>query len=204
MAVYHISLAFIQSSDSSLDATVENVITKMTGNANFPTPDPALTVITPALEAFKTAMTAMNQGGTAATLARDNARAALTALLRQLVLYIEKTAMGDPVKLLSSGFDITSSDRVPVVLTKPAISGIDFGVAGSVILHCGSMNGAKFLKTQYRTGGGAWVDGPISTQARNIIMPGLVSGTMYDFRVEAGAGNNNVSDWSDPVGHMAG
>jgi hypothetical protein len=203
MAVYHISLAFIQSPDYTLDATVENVITKMTGNATYPTPDPALTVITPSLEAFKTALTNMNQGGTATTLARDEARAALIALLRQLVLYIEKTANGDPVKLLSSGFDITSSSRAPVVLTKPAISGIDFGTAGSVILHCGAMGGATFLKTQYRVNGGAWIEGPTSTQARNIIIPGLVSGTMYDFRVEAGAGNNNVSDWSDPVGHMA-
>jgi hypothetical protein len=203
MAVYHISLAFVQASDTSLDGTVENVLAKMDKNINFTTPDPALTVIDTALEAFKTAMTAKNQGGKAATIARDNARAALILLLRQLIIYIEKTAQGDPIILLSSGFDITSSDRAPVVLVKPAIQGIDFGSPGSVVLHCGSMNGATFLKAQYRIAGGAWIDGPTSTQARNIIIPGLVSGTMYDFRVQAGAGNNNFSDWSDPVSHMA-
>jgi hypothetical protein len=204
LAVYHISLAFVQSPDTALDATVENILTKMQGNPNFVTPDPALPAITIALGGFKSAMTAMNQGGTAATIARDNACAALIVLLRQLVLYIEKTALGDPMKLLSSGFDITSSSRMPVTLNKPAIQGIDFGQAGSVILRCGSMGSASFLKVQYRNGGANWVDGPTSTQARSISVPGLASGTTYEFRVQAGGGNNNVSDWSDPVSHVAG
>jgi hypothetical protein len=147
---------------------------------------------------------AKNQGGTAATIARDNARAALIVLLRQLVLYIEKIAQGDPIKLLSSGFDTTSSDRAPVDLAKPAILGIDFGGPGEVILHCGAMNGAKFLKTQYRLPGGPWIDGPTSTSARSISIPGLPSGQICDFRIQAGAGNNNFSEWSDPVSHMVG
>jgi hypothetical protein len=175
----------------------------MDKNINFTAPDPALTVIDAALETFKTAMTAKNQGGKAATIARDNARAALILLLRQLIIYIEKIAQGDPIILLSSGFDITSSDRAPVNLTKPAIQGIDFGSPGSVVLHCGSMGNATFLKTQYRIPGGVWIDGPTSSQARNIVIPGLVSGTTYEFRVQAGAGYNNLSDWSDAVSHMA-
>ena len=89
-------------------------------------------------------------------------------------------------------------------LNKPAIQGIDFGQAGSVILRCSSMGSASFLKVQYRNGGANWVDGPTSTQARSISVPGLASGTTYEFRVQAGGGNNNVSDWSDPVSHVAG
>ena len=204
MAVYHISMAFVTASDADLDSKVENVDDKMTGNPNFPTPDPPFTVIMPALDTFKKSVTAMNQGGTQATHARDVAREALITLLRQLVLYIEKICAGDPIKLLSSGFDITSSERAPVVLVKPAIQGIDFGGPGEVILHCGAMGSATFLKTQYRLPGGAWVDGPVSTSARSLRIPGLVSGQVNEFRVQAGAGNNNYSDWSDPVSHMAG
>lgn len=204
MSVNYISLAFVNASDADLDSTVERVNTKMTANPNFLMPDPTLAEIMLSLGVFMTCVTARHQGGTQATIARDNARTALIVLLRSLVAYIEKTCANDPIKLLSSGFDITNSEHAPVILVKPAIHGIDFGGPGEVILHCGSMGNAKFLKVQYRLVGGVWVDGLVSTQARNIVVPGLLSGSQYEFRVQAGAGNNNFSDWSDPVGHMAG
>ena len=82
----------------------------------------------------------MQQGRPEDTIARNNARGALIALLRELVLYIEKIAKGDRAILMSSGFVVISSDHPPVFLPKPAIKGIDFGSPGSVILHCGAMS----------------------------------------------------------------
>jgi len=196
-------MAWVNSPDAELDSLVETVAAKMTGNVYFTTPDPPLASITAANDTFRLKVTAMQQGGTQATADRDAARAVLVGLLRQLVVYIEKEAQNDEVKLRSTGFDVDSSDHSTITLTKPAIQGIDFGVTGSVILHCGAMGSAKFLLVQTRTGGGAWVDALVSTQARNIVVPKLVSGQMYDFRVQAGAGGGQVSDWSDPVSHLA-
>lgn len=196
-------MAWVNYPDPELDSLVETVMGKMTGNPSFTTPDPPLASIATANTTFVSKVTAMQQGGTQATADRDAARAVLVGLLRQLVVYIEKEAKNDQVKLRSTGFDVNGSGRSPVTLTKPAIQGIDFGDTGSVILHCGSMGSAQFLLVQTRTGGGAWVDALVSTQARNIVVPKLVSGTVYDFRVQAGAGGGQVSDWSDPVSHMA-
>lgn len=204
MAVYNISLGFVQLPDAQLEDKTNNVIANMTGNVNFTTPDPTLVAITAALGSFSSAVTAMNQTGKLGTIARDNTRGALIALLRQLVLYIEKTAMGDQAKLESSGFDVIGSDHPPVSLPKAVIAGIDYLAGGGVVLHCGAMGSALLLKVQHRLPGGAWVDDEPSTQARNVTVANLLSGTTYDFRVQFGAGNHNFGEWSDPVSHMAG
>ena len=204
VVIYKILLSFVRVSDALLESFTENVIAKMTGNPSFTTPDPTLTAVGAALANFKSAMTAMQQGGTQATLARDAAREALTGLLRDLALYVQKQSKGDPAVMLSSGFDIyNTSGRSQSPLDTPAISGITNGTVGQLTLHVTPLDGARSYETQYCTADGVWKPAPISTQARNIDVPGLTPGTVYTFRVRGVGGSTGFSNWSDPVSHMA-
>jgi len=42
----------------------------------------------------------------------------------------------------------------------------------------------------------------VSTQARNIVIPGLTPGVVYTLQGQAVGGSTGFSDWSDPVSHM--
>ena len=41
-----------------------------------------------------------------------------------------------------------------------------------------------------------------STQARNVVIPGLTPGIIYTLIGRAVGGSTGYSDWSDPVSHM--
>jgi len=201
--IYKISLAWIQGPDHGVSALVKKVNGKMTGNAHFTDPEPPLADIVSADAVFQVKVAAMAQGGSQATQERDAARAVVVAKVRALILYVEKIALGDPIVMLSAGFDIYSSAHEPATLDTPAIQSAEFGNKGEVILHCGAMGNAVALKVHYRIPGGPWIEGVTSSQARSITQGGLNSGQLYEFQVQAVGTNKQVSDWSDYVSHMA-
>src|SRR5438874_8135206 len=98
--------------DAQLDQDTETIIASMTGNANFPTPSPTLTVITTALSAFTVALADAADGGVEKTAIKNAKRAELVSLLRQLSSYVFATADGDMTKLLSSGFPVAENESV--------------------------------------------------------------------------------------------
>ena len=81
-----VSLAFARKIDTDLIAFTRNVITLMTGNPQYPTPSPALTVVTTAVNALETAVHDALDGGKIAIATRNAARAEMLSLLRQLLL----------------------------------------------------------------------------------------------------------------------
>lgn len=58
-----VSLAFARKIDTDLMAFTRNVITLMTGNTQYPTPSPALTVVTTGVNALETAVHDSLDGG---------------------------------------------------------------------------------------------------------------------------------------------
>src|SRR5690349_12082844 len=105
MSLYRVSLKFVQLPDPALVDFTQVVITSLTGNTGLPTPPVTPPNLEVALEAFSEALAAAAQGGKQATAAKNNARAALIALLRQETLYVQGAAGNDLAILLSSGFD---------------------------------------------------------------------------------------------------
>ena len=51
-------------------------------------------------------------------------------------------------------------------------------------------------------GAGASVFIGRSSSTRNIVLPGLVPGTLYAIQCRATGGHNQTGPWSDPVSHM--
>jgi hypothetical protein len=201
--IYKISLAWIRGPDFGVSALVKKVDGKMTGNALFTTPEPPLADIVRADASFQLKVAAMAQGGTQATQERDAARAVVESKLRALLLYAEKIALGDPIVMLSAGFDIYSSAHEPTTPDTPVIQKAEFGNKDQVILRWGSKGNAVALKVRYRIPGGPWMEGTTSSQPRSITQGDLISGQMYEFQIQAVGTNNQLSDWSDYVSQMA-
>jgi hypothetical protein len=202
--IYHILLSFTKDSDSELDQRAEKVLTSMDKNPNFVTPDPTLPDVQTALDTFTAAVAVKNDGGKQATKARDAARETLLGLMRELALYVQKTSKGDPIVMLSSGFDITSASHTQTPLSLPIIINITNGVSGTATIHAQPQRNVKSVLTQYRESGTtAWLNGPVCTQMRNIPVPGLTPGKTYDFHIQFIGGSTGQTDWSDTVSHMA-
>src|SRR5271169_5863733 len=125
MSTIRVSLAFAQSPDADLAAFAENIIESLTGNAAYPAPVVSVANLTTSLTAFNNALAAAAQGGPMQTAAKNAARDALVALLRQEANYVQGVASDDLAKLLSSGFQNINTNRAQSPLDIPGILEID-------------------------------------------------------------------------------
>ncbi len=107
--------------DADLRGKIGTIIKGMTDNADiYDGPSPSLAAVQTALDDFigKTATAA--DGGRSATVARKQARKALTDLVRQLACYVQVACQGDLAQLILSGFPTHKPVREPVgQLLKP-------------------------------------------------------------------------------------
>src|SRR5258708_143680 len=84
-----VSLGFALLLNTELIANVRNIITLMTGNAQYPTPNPTLATMTTSVNAFETTVHDALDGGKIAIATRNAARADLLSLTRQLAAYVQ-------------------------------------------------------------------------------------------------------------------
>ncbi len=101
-------------SDAELASQTDNIVTAVTGNANFPMPSPSLGLISSALAEFRAAVANAAGGGKELTAIKNAKRAALVSLLRQLASYLTITSAHDLAKLLSSKFPNQKPTRTKV------------------------------------------------------------------------------------------
>ena len=216
MALLRVLLGFASAPDHELEETAGHVLTSLYGNPIFPTPPVTAADLQTALTALTDAIAAQAQGGTAATAAKNQARATLTGLLRQLALYVQTTIQANPAyglaELLSSGFDAASTTREQKPLDTPAIVGIDNSGTGQLTLRVTPVANARLYEAQSQTmpnaatGTGAlgeWVSAGMYQSTRGMAVTGLIPGGTYNFRVRAVGGSTGYSEWSNPVGHMS-
>ena len=190
--------------DAQLIVDVQSAVTGLTGNASFPTPAPALTVVTTALNAFTVALADAGNGGKELTSIKNAKRAELVSLMRQLGSYVTVTAAGDMTKLLSSGFPYQKPTRsaigalpapyTPVLKLGPHTGELDASV--SPIYGAYTYNWRVALSSSPTTYVRA-----VQTTGGRILFDGLTPGQVYN--VEANAvGSSGPSDWSDVAGLM--
>src|SRR5450631_2930200 len=109
------SIQFLNTdSDALLITDVQTILTSLTGNASYPTPDPTLAAVTTALNDFTTALANAADGGITLTSIKNDKRADLAALLRDLATYVQVTCNGDFTVFLSSGFPIQKLQLNPI------------------------------------------------------------------------------------------
>jgi hypothetical protein len=194
------SIGFLNTANDALLVTdTETIVKSLTGNTDYPTPLPALAVITTALNAFVTAIADAADGGKEFTAIKVAKRAELVSLLRQLASYVSVTCGGDMAKLLSSGFPTQKPTRTPIgVLPAPASPVVSQGsLTGELNATTPPVFGAYTYnwRVALASAPNVFVQQSQTTAARNTFV-GLTPGQTYRVQLNA-VGSAGPSDWSD-------
>src|SRR5215471_8056021 len=199
-----IKLNFSRLSVRDKISLVRQIVTAMTGNAHFTTPQPALTVMTSAaadLEHSEDDVQASRQDGKTRTTIRNGKEDNVDRLMSQLVGYVTMVSGGDEAIIQSAGMDIRSVPGTSVVPSQPQ------GLAATAGDHDGTMDlswdpvveAASYVidSSVDPPTATSWQHLGISTKS-TFTAPGLTSGARVWFRVAA-VNANGQSPWSDPA-----
>ena len=193
------------SSDPALAVAIGKIIDAMTGNTTYPTPVPPLATVVAARDSFVAAVNALNRSRTA-TVRRNQARAAMVQVVRDLGLYVQHTCAGDMAKLLSSGFPAQKPRRQPggVLLAPQNVRLRPSRVTGQLLARCAVLDQAKAYQWRFASALAptVWTQLDPVTSA-SITLVGLTRGTDYIVQVRA-FGTRGPSDWSNAATLMAG
>jgi len=198
-----VSLGFGRLSDTELDVYAQGVIDALTGNAAFPTPPVTLANLQAAKDDFTARMAAAQVGGPAETAAKNNSRQALITMLRDVAAYVQMKCNNDPAILLGSGFEMQSTNRAQVELTKPEALSVRNGTSGQLVARVDPVKSAGMYEGRIRLTDGDWLPSVFTGDSQHIIFNGLTRGKDYTVQVRALGGSTGQSDWSDPSSHMA-
>jgi hypothetical protein len=192
-------------SHKTVDNKIESARTyviSMTGNANFPSPNPALSIISSATNDLETANAAAKDGGKSKVAAMYVKEKILDDLITQLGHYVEATANGDASVILSSGMKVknantsTLAPQTPEKLTATAST-----TEGEVKLSWKISKGTKVYVVEQNNDAtlatNNWVQVDMVTKTK-ITLTGLNSGQKYAFRVYA-VGSGGKSAYSQVV-----
>jgi len=184
------------------------IVTAMTGNANFTTPNPALADITAAKTALETAyndaLTKRQQAKAATDLMADKEKDLERALTLES-LYVENVSGGDELKIQSAGMSV--KDAAAPIGELPAPMGL-YATAGDedgeIVLNWEPVRGAKSYSVQTTTDPNvpdSWAHKKNATESFTDIK-GLTSGGKFWFRVAA-VGAAGQGAFSDPAAKYA-
>jgi hypothetical protein len=180
------------------------IVTSMTGNANFTTPEPPLTAVSSAADALEAAYNEANvarQEAAAKVSSQDDKDSALNAVLMKLANYVENASDGDESKILSAGMSLRSKPSPIGALTIPSgLTATAGDKEGEIDISWDPVNGAKSYVVEQSPEpltSTSWKQVTISTKSNYTVL-GLVSGAKYWFRV-CGIGAAGQGPWSDPA-----
>ena len=198
-----VSLAFARDLDTDLIAFVRNVISLMTGNAQYPSPTPTLAALTTAVSDFETKVHDALNGGKIEIALRNAARVDLLAMLRQLAAYVQGNCGADLHVLLASGFDAVRAPSAVTMPTPPQNPNLSLtGKSGELSFKFDRVSNAVNYSTQTATSAaGPWEDYDLTTTSR-VLIEGLTPGTTCWARACAN-GSAGASEWTAPTSAMA-
>jgi hypothetical protein len=166
-------------------------------------PVPVANMITNRL-ALTAAMVEARKGGSDRTRLKNAALQVVVDDLMKNALYCQGEARHDLNALLSSGYDVASTNRTPAPLDQPAIISIANDVSGQLTV-CGQgvVNGRMYQMRTSTDGGKTWTLWPGFTGARLMVLEPTVPGTVYLVEFCALGGSTKQGSWSNPVSIMA-
>jgi hypothetical protein len=183
---------------SALVTYAKGMVTRMTANPSFPNPTPTLAAITAAIDDLQVAETAALARTKGAVATRNDKRAALVLLLKQLRGYVQTTADASVENgaaiIESAGAAVrkTPTRRARAFAAKPG------AVTGTAKVVAATASRRASYEWQYSTDGGkTWITAPVTLQSKTTIA-GLAVGTtvLFKYRPVTKAGEG---DWSQPA-----
>ena len=183
------------------------VITKLTGNADVPTPNPSVATLTTAFDTAQQLIddvAQMEQNLAALRTQRDNAIDSAVTQLGQEASTVEGATAGDEAKILGAGFEVVQAAAAVGVLPAPqdlrTSAGDDEGSLDNV---CDAVDGAasyEWQTTPNPNDPASWT-GRGTTTKSSAHLTGLTSGTRLWSRVRA-HGAAGPGAWSDAASKM--
>jgi hypothetical protein len=193
-----VALYFAAYSDKDLNSFAALSVSCLTNNPltpDLPVKVPALTTLQ---ENFADSMTAAQQGGKVETAKKNQARTALVSALRQNAAYVQSLALTDLADVLSTGYDVVSTNKTQSPLTTPVFE-LDNSFPGQITVGLSAVVNAKSYQVQYSIGTGPWQELGIFPNTRGIVISGLTATTISNVRVRAIGGSTQYSQWSATV-----
>lgn len=187
--LFFVKLALTDLSPTELIERGRAHVIALTGNADFPTPNPTTAAITAAADALEVAEAAvLNNGGRQDYLTRNERMQELRNLLTLLGSYVQVTSGGDPEKIASTGFEVEKEARPIGPLPAPRnLSATAGDLRGVIDLRWDSVKGRLIYELEMRQVAvlpESWQR--LALLGRNrFAAEGLTSGTEYAFRVRA-------------------
>ena len=180
----------------------KNVITHLTNNPVYTTPDIPLETLQLAVDNLELAILAAADGSHPAISAMHDSADAATLLFKNTVGYVNRIANGDLTKILSSGFNASSQ---PAARDKQVLTLSDGPRSGTAkattqpVEHAGAYSWEKRI-TSAAGVQGVWGPAGLTTQA-NILIEGLEVGSILEVKVLA-VTTTGVTDFCVPVSKL--
>lgn len=190
-------------------AKARQIVTAMTNNADFVSPQPTLAQVTATITELETAYTdaqAARQEAKAKTSAQNQKEDDFDRIMSRLASYIESASDGDEVKIRGAGLDTrtpatASSDGLSAPAALAATAGDH---DGEIDLHWDKVSKARSYIIEMSADpptNSSWQHKAVSLKSQATV-EGLTSGTKYWFRVAA-VSTTGQSGWSDPATKIA-
>jgi hypothetical protein len=163
----------------------------------FPNLPVAPTVVKTLTDTLNTTLQATLTGGKIETAAKNTAFAALANALNSDANIVENTVGMNLEMLLTTGYLPVSTSRTSSPLDDTVILGLMNNGTTQALLRLQPIINAKAYQVQTSIDGGkTWVEAILSSQARRIVLTGLVPGTTYAVRARAIGGSTGASSWT--------
>lgn len=187
-----------------LIALGRQIVKAMTGNPDFPTPQPTLAQLNTTIGELETAygdMQTARQVAATKTSIKDEKQEATIRMLRQSAAYVESVSSDNEKMILGAGMDVRTVASPSQAPTMPGdLIAREGDHEGEIDLQWDKVRGAKSYEIQRSADPPtptSWAHAAVSAKTSATIN-GLTSGTRYWFRVAA-ITSAGQSGWSDPA-----
>jgi len=178
------------------------IVTAMTDNASFPSPNPSLPEVTAVLDELTQAFGLVQSAKSEVTtrvVTQDNVEAKVDQALTKLAAYVESVAGKDDPLITSAGMETKAAASTPTVPTAPQSVSANAGEhEGEIDLFWKAVPNARSYTIDASNDpatAGSWAHIGIATSASKLIA-NLTSGKRYWFRVAAVSAGGQ-SGWSE-------
>ena len=204
MSLLRLTNGFERLPDSKLLEKANFVHQSMSGNTNFPTPNPSMTELAAAITQFNDAVMAAGNGDRMQVALKNEKRNNLVNILHLSGYYVLYTSAGDRTKAQTSGFTL-AKEPTGIAITKPANLKVQYSdQSGELLVSVKKVTGAAAYMHQYSSDPllkeESWKS--MTSTAAKCIIPGLTPGLTYYLRVAA-IGAKDQLKFSDIVSKMA-
>lgn len=178
-------------------------VSSLTGNKDFPTPTPPLKDVTATITATETALGELKNARKVVSSKMsilDDKVSDLDAVLNQLGAYVENIAKGNETLIKSAGLSVRAqATKTGIPAAPDNLAALAVNEAEMTLAWTG-VSGAKSYIVQITkdpSGANGWDFAGVSTKSK-MVVPNLISGTKYWFRVAA-VSPAGQGPWSDPA-----